>query len=342
MMRLPAALWRSLGTGALLLPRSSGHMSLPGAAGRAKAGPQRQRCAPALQHGVALAAAGDSHKGAPILPFVTGVSTRSLSAAAASELVVAPRVDPPGVVRSLKEELWRRQKVATTFFTHPVASLQDAKPDAGSIELASAVFKQAERLDILNRVVLWQRAKKRVVARVVKTRAMTQGGGKKPWRQKGSGRARHGSIRSPIWKGGGKAHGPVPRSFAFDIPKKVRRLALRVAISARMREGKCVIIQTEALKEPKTQYLATVFQKWGWDNVLVIGGAEVEQNFKLAASNIPNCDVLPSMGANVYRCAILNLRGWIGGNVVGSRRREVGRLQQQDCPPLVRTMHLWD
>jgi len=298
MLRLPA-LWRSLGGGAVLRGCAGNAGTLAqGAAGGTAAGRQWQRCTPSAR-------AASAARPVPAFGSVSGPSApapRALSsAAAASDLVEAPRLDPPGVVRSLKEELWRRQRVATTFFTHPVASLEDAKPDAGSIELASAVFQQPERLDILNRVVLWQRAKKRVVARAVRTRAMTQGGGKKPWRQKGSGRARHGSIRSPIWKGGGKAHGPVPRSFAFDMPKKVRRLALRVALSARLREGKCVIIQSEALKEPKTQYLATIFQKWGWDNVLLIGGVEVEQNFQLAASNIPNCDVLPSMGANVYR-----------------------------------------
>jgi len=234
------------------------------------------------------------------MPACCLASTRSLSSAAASELVLAPKVTPPGIVRNLKEELWRRQKVATTYFTHPVASFEDVKPEAGSVELAAAVFQQAERLDILNRVVLWQRAKKRAIARPAKTRAMVQGGGKKPWRQKGSGRARHGSIRSPIWKGGGKAHGPVPRSFAFELPKKVRRLALRVAISSRMREGRCVVIQSEALKDGKTQYLNTILNKWGWDNVLFIGGCEIEENFKMASGNIYNCDVLPAIGANVY------------------------------------------
>lgn len=183
---------------------------------------------------------------------------------------------------------------------HPVAALEEVKPDAGQIELAAAVFRQEQRLDILNRVVLWQRAKKRVIARPAKTRAMVAGGGKKPWRQKGSGRARHGSNRSPIWKGGGKAHGPVPRSFAFDLPKKVRRLGLRVALSARMREGKCAVIQSEALKEGKTQYLRTLLSQWGWNNVLFIGGADIERNFKLASNNIPHCDVLPAIGANVY------------------------------------------
>jgi len=240
------------------------------------------------------------------MPACSAASTRSLSSSA-SELVLAPKVTPPGIVRNLKEELWRRQKVATTYFTHPVAALEDIQLEAGSIELAASVFQQAERLDILNRVVLWQRAKKRAIARPAKTRAMVQGGGKKPWKQKGSGRARVGSIRSPIWKGGGKAHGPVPRSFAFDMPKKVRRLALRCALSSRMREGTCVIIQSEALKEGKTKHLNTILNKWGWDNVLFIGGCEIEANFKLAASNIHNCDVLPAMGANVYRSVCIGL-----------------------------------
>ena len=132
---------------------------------------------------------------APRLQLACGGASMRSASSAAPELVVAPKVTPPGIVNSFKEELWRRQKVASTYFSHPVAAFEEVKPDAGTTELAAAVFQEAERLDILNRVVLWQRAKKRVVARAVKTRAMTQGGGKKPWRQKGSGRARHGSIR---------------------------------------------------------------------------------------------------------------------------------------------------
>ena len=286
----PCALWRSLGRGAKRMAAPALGVGLRGG---------ERACLLQLQPSFAAAAAA-ARMSAYCAATKRSLSSAPAPASAQTPLVVAPNVPPPGIVRSLKEELWRRQKVATTFFTHPVGLLEDTNSEAGTIELAAAVFQHAERLDILNRVVLWQRAKKRVICRPAKNRAMTQGGGRKPWRQKGSGRARHGSIRSPIWKGGGKAHGPVPRFFAFSLNKKVRRMGLRVALSARMREGKCFIIQSEALKERKTQYLKKLLDKWGWDNVLFIGGCELEENFRLAASNIPNCDVLPAMGANVY------------------------------------------
>ena len=163
-----------------------------------------------------------------------------------------PPVPAPRVVASLAEERLRRERVATTFFKHPVLDLQ-TKEQVGEIDLATAIFKQEVRVDILQRVVLWQRAKRRVISRPAKTRSMVSGGGKKPWRQKGTGRARHGSIRSPIWKGGGKAHGPVVRSFAFKLQKKVRRLGLRCALAARFREGMFCIIESEKIPDYKTK-----------------------------------------------------------------------------------------
>jgi len=171
------AVWRVLGAAASRVRAASGACS-----GRRTGAPPAQAPRPLhapLAARVAAAAAAAGRR----------------ASSSAPELVVAPKVAPPGLVRSFKEELWRRQRVATTYFPHPVAALEEVKPDAGQIELAAAVFRQEQRLDILNRVVLWQRAKKRVIARPAKTRAMVAGGGKKPWRQKGSGRARHGSNR---------------------------------------------------------------------------------------------------------------------------------------------------
>ena len=179
--RAAGAVWRALGAAAT-------RVGAPGATFAAACGaPGRQPLAARVGAACGIAASRNAFSAA-------GAAGRR-AASSSAELVVAPKVAPPGLVKSFKEELWRRQKVATTYFTHPVAALEEVKPDAGKIELAAAVFQQALRLDILNRVVLWQRAKKRVIARPAKTRAMVSGGGKKPWRQKGSGRARHGSIR---------------------------------------------------------------------------------------------------------------------------------------------------
>mmetsp|Transcript_9396 Transcript_9396/g.23036 ORF Transcript_9396/g.23036 Transcript_9396/m.23036 type:complete len:356 (-) Transcript_9396:70-1137(-) len=228
-------------------------------------------------------------------PFATAAAAPFVADAAALQPPVVPL---PGIVANLAEEMRRRQKVATTYFKQPVLSFTTMEP-VGEMDLATAVFKQEVRTDIMHRVVLWQRAKRRMPSQQVKTRMMVSGGGKKPWGQKGSGRARHGSIRSPIWKGGGKAHGPVARSFAFKVNKKVRRLGLRCAISARFREGMFTVIDSEAIGENKTKVAAALKKQWGWPDTLVITGAEVEANFKRAAANIHSFDILPAPGANV-------------------------------------------
>ncbi|RME64996.1 MAG: 50S ribosomal protein L4 [Alphaproteobacteria bacterium] len=171
---------------------------------------------------------------------------------------------------------------------------------AGSIELSDAVFGVPVRADILHRVVNWQLAKRRAFARAAKERSDVAGTGKKWGRQKGSGRARHGDRQAPIFVGGGKAHGPRARSFAYDLPKKVRALGLKNALSAKQAAGQLIILDSAALEEAKTKALKAKLDKLGLRSALVIDGAQVDANFKRAAANIPLIDVLPAIGANVY------------------------------------------
>ena len=171
---------------------------------------------------------------------------------------------------------------------------------AGTIELDDAVFGLAARPDILQRVVTWQLAKRRAGTHKVKTVAEISGTGAKPWRQKGTGRSRQGSRRATQWRGGATVFGPVVRSHAFGLPKKVRRLGLRTALSVKQREGKLIVLEAARLKEPKTAMLAKILDELGWSSVLVIDGPELDNNFSQAAANIPGVDVLPQQGVNVY------------------------------------------
>lgn len=172
---------------------------------------------------------------------------------------------------------------------------------AGDIELNDDVFGIDEiRADILQRCVVWQLAKRRAGTHKVQTRNENSRTGKKMYRQKGTGGARHGSRRAPQFVGGSRAFGPVVRSHAIDLPKKVRALALRHALSSKAKAGQLIIVDTVTLKEPKTAALRQTFGKLGWDKALIIAGAEVDKNFGLAARNIPHIDVLPDAGLNVY------------------------------------------
>ena len=171
----------------------------------------------------------------------------------------------------------------------------------GSIELNDAIFGISEiRGDILARCVNWQLSKRRVGSHKVQTRNENSRTGKKMYKQKGTGGARHGSRRAPQFVGGSRAFGPVVRSHAFDLPKKVRALALRHALSSKAKDGSLVVLDAATLKDPKTAALRETFGKLGWTNALVIAGAAVDTNFGLAARNIPNIDVLPNAGLNVY------------------------------------------
>jgi large subunit ribosomal protein L4 len=172
--------------------------------------------------------------------------------------------------------------------------------DAGSIDVSDDIFGQPSRPDILARMVRWQLAKRRAGTHDTKEIGEISGGGKKPRPQKGSGRSRQGSTRSPQWRGGAVIFGPTPRSHAHDLPKKVRKLAMKAALSAKQAEGKLIVIDGTKLEQPKTADLAKRFATLGISSVLIIDGAAVDLNFARAARNLPHVDVLPQQGANVY------------------------------------------
>ena len=175
----------------------------------------------------------------------------------------------------------------------------DAKT-AGSIDLDDEIFGLEPRADILHRVVRWQRNKAQAGTHKVKTRSETSYSTKKIYRQKGTGGARHGDRNAPIFRKGGIYKGPTPRSHAHDLPKKFRKLGLKHALSSKAATGNLVVLDAADLKDPKTGALAKQVKDLGWKRALVIDGAEVNENFARAASNIEGLDVLPSMGANVY------------------------------------------
>jgi large subunit ribosomal protein L4 len=172
--------------------------------------------------------------------------------------------------------------------------------NVGSVELAEEVFGLEVRRDILARVVNYQLAKRRSGNHKTKQIWEVSGTTKKPYNQKGTGRARQGSLRSAQFRGGGVIFGPVVRSHAHDLPKKVRALGLRIALSAKAAEGKLVILDKAAVPTPKTKELIARLSKLNLANALFIGGSELDVNFALASRNIPHIDVLPSQGANVY------------------------------------------
>ena len=172
--------------------------------------------------------------------------------------------------------------------------------EIGDIELADEIFGLPIRRDILARVVNWQLAKRRSGAHKTKGIGEIRGTTKKPYKQKGTGRARQGSLRSPQFRGGARIFGPVVRSHAFDLQKKVRRLGLKTALSAKQVEGKLVVIDTAHIGEAKTKALRPRLAALGWDSVLIIDGSVVEENFARATRNLPRVDVMPQQGANVY------------------------------------------
>ena len=172
--------------------------------------------------------------------------------------------------------------------------------DAGKVSLSDAIFGLDPREDILARMVRYQLAKKQQGTHQSLTRGEVSRTGAKMYKQKGTGRARHHSARAPQFRGGGRAHGPVVRSHEHDLPKKVRALALRHALSAKLKSEDLIVIDNLVASEAKTKALVGTFASLGLTNVLFIGGAELDSNFKLAAQNIPNVDVLPVQGINVY------------------------------------------
>ncbi|SES09587.1 50S ribosomal protein L4 [Rhizobium sp. NFR03] len=172
--------------------------------------------------------------------------------------------------------------------------------DAGTVSLSDAIFGLDVRQDLIARVIRWQLAKKQQGTHKTLTRGEVSRTGAKMYKQKGTGRARHHSARAPQFRGGGKAHGPVTRSHEHDLPKKVRALGLRHALSAKLKADELIIVDSLVAAEAKTKTLTGAFASLGLTNALFIGGAELDNNFKLAAKNIPNVDVLPIQGINVY------------------------------------------
>lgn len=170
----------------------------------------------------------------------------------------------------------------------------------GSMELADKVFTVEVRADILHRMVRYQLAKRQAGTHRTKGISDISGTTKKPFRQKGRGAARQGSLRSPQFRGGAVIFGPIVRSHAHDLQKRVRRLALQCALSAKARAGKLAVVEGLHVSVPKTRELAIRFTALGWVSALIIGGVKVEEDFLRAARNIKNIIVLPQQGANVY------------------------------------------
>ncbi|WIV51080.1 50S ribosomal protein L4 [Marivivens sp. LCG002] len=171
---------------------------------------------------------------------------------------------------------------------------------AGSVELNDEIFGLEPRADILHRVVRWQRARAQQGTHSTLGRSEVSYSTKKIYRQKGTGGARHGSKKAPIFRHGGIYKGPTPRSHEHDLTKKFRKLGLRHALSAKVKAGELVVIDAAEIKEVKTSVLAKQVANLGWKRALIIDGASVNEDFARAARNLQNLDVLPSVGANVY------------------------------------------
>ncbi len=182
----------------------------------------------------------------------------------------------------------------------PVIDVFNTKKDkVGEIDLDDGIFGVEVFPPVLHEVVTWQRACRRAGSASTKTRAEVAGGGRKPWRQKGTGRARAGSNRSPLWKGGGTVFGPKPRSYGYTLPKKVRRLALKMALSSKLKNGQLVVLEGYPQETPKTKEFVQVLKNFDMAKALFITPEE-HQTLKLSARNVPYVQVMLTAGLNVY------------------------------------------
>jgi large subunit ribosomal protein L4 len=182
--------------------------------------------------------------------------------------------------------------------------------DAGEIDLDDGIFGAPLRKDLLARAVNYQLAKRRQGTHKTKTRGEINGSTARPWRQKGTGRARAGDRKAGHWRGGQTTFGPQPRDHSMDLPKKVRKLALKIALSSKYADGKLVVLDTASASGPKTKAIAAQLKTLGLSSALIVDGTELDRNFQLAARNIHGVDLLPQQGANVYdilRCDTLVL-----------------------------------
>lgn len=180
-----------------------------------------------------------------------------------------------------------------------VALYNQAGSQVGEIELSDAVFGIEPNNSVLFDAIIMQRATRRQGTHKVKNRSEVSGGGRKPWRQKGTGRARQGSIRSPQWRGGGIVFGPTPRSYSFKLPKKVRRLAIKSALSSKVLDNDLVVLENLALEAPKTKDMVQVLNALSLDKKVLIVTADVDQTIELSARNIPGVTVIDANGVNV-------------------------------------------
>jgi large subunit ribosomal protein L4 len=172
--------------------------------------------------------------------------------------------------------------------------------EVGEIDLLDAVWGVTPRKDIIARMINWQLAKRRSGNHKTKGISDIAGTTKKPWAQKGTGRARQGSLRSPQFRGGGVIFGPVVRDHAHALPKKVRKMALCMALASKQKDGKLIVLDAAKCDVPKTKALVKKFEKLGFVSALIIDGSNLDPNFVLASRNIPHIDVLPEQGANVH------------------------------------------
>lgn len=224
--------------------------------------------------------------------FCVRLSHKNASATSGAEVEQSKEkcADTHGVIKHftpLPKQVW-------------VRSLESADKLA-LMDLDHFVFGTRPRVDIVHRVMVWQRAKIRAGTAKVKDRSEVSGGGRKPWRQKGTGAARQGSRRAPHWRGGGRVHGPRgPVSYDYNLPKQVRSLGLRAALSIKYAQGDLHVVDSLELGSPKTTELLTVLDKHKWKSVLFVDGGDVDVNMCKASSNVPKVDVLPSRGLNVY------------------------------------------
>ncbi|MGQ9688937.1 MAG: 50S ribosomal protein L4 [Desulfobaccales bacterium] len=173
------------------------------------------------------------------------------------------------------------------------------KEKVGEVDLKEDIFGVEIKPHLLHEVVVWQRACRRKGTASTKTRGEVSGGGRKPWRQKGTGRARAGSIRSPIWRGGGTVFGPKPRSYAYTLPKKVRRAALKMALSSKLADGRLLVLEDYPYTGPKTKEFVRLMQTFNLEKALFIT-VEGHEALELSARNVPQVQVLPTAGLNVY------------------------------------------
>ena len=175
-----------------------------------------------------------------------------------------------------------------------------ANKDSGEITLDDDIFGVDVRNDVIHRVVHWQLNKRRAGTHKVKDRSEVHGTGKKPWKQKGTGRARAGDLKRPIDRGGGVAFGPKVRSHATSLPKRIRQLGLKMVLSAKAKNGKLIILDDAKADTHKTKPMAEAIKAFGINSAVIVTGQEIDVNFARATANLPRIDVLPAQGANVY------------------------------------------